>query len=150
MRLFLNSDPLSDKMYCGHTYNGRYSFIKVETIVSAVLSGMGYASGYPVRWSIIVKICLLPDVDVSHSVMRLIAILSNGLSWDFHHLKRVILKSWPSLCDKVCSLQYISRYPCSYPSSNIVFLSNSMYRYYPDVLTCCGLPPGLCISRMWG
>ena len=29
---------------------------------------------------VIVKMCLLPDVDVSHSVMRSIAILSNGLS----------------------------------------------------------------------
>ena len=44
------------------------------------LTGIGYALGHPVRWSIKVKICLLPDVDVSHSVMRLIAILSNDLS----------------------------------------------------------------------
>ena len=54
--------------------------MNVETIVSAVLSGIGYASGQPVRWSIIVKMCLLPNVDVLHSVMRLIAILSNGQS----------------------------------------------------------------------
>ena len=80
MRPFLNAVPLSDKMYHGHICTGRYSFIKVETIVSAVLSGMSYASGHPVRWSIIVKICLFPDVDVSHSVMRSIAFLSNGLS----------------------------------------------------------------------
>ena len=79
MRLFLNSVPLSDKMYHGHICTGRYLFIKVETIVSAVLSGMGYASGHPVRWSFIVKMCLFPDVDVSHSVTRLITILSNGL-----------------------------------------------------------------------
>ena len=79
MRLFLNSVLLSDKMYCGHICTGRYSFIKVETIVSAVLSGMGYASGHQVRSSVIVKMCLFPDVDVLHSVMKLIAILSNGL-----------------------------------------------------------------------
>ena len=79
MRLFLNYVPLSDKMYCGHICTGRYSFIKVETIVSTVLSGMGYASGHPVRWYIIVKMYLFPDVDVSHSVRRSIAILSNGL-----------------------------------------------------------------------
>ena len=79
MRLFLNSVPLSDKMYYGHMYTGKYSFINVETIVSMVLSGMGNASGHPVRWSMIVKRCLLPD-DVLHSVMRSIAILSNGLS----------------------------------------------------------------------
>ena len=66
-------------MYHGHICTGRYSFIKVETIVSTVLSGMGYASGHPVRWSIIVEMCLFLDVDVLHSVMRLIAILSNGL-----------------------------------------------------------------------
>ena len=52
----------------------------VETIVSSVLSGIGYASGHPVRWSIMIKMFLFPDVDVSHSVMRLIAILSNGQS----------------------------------------------------------------------
>ena len=57
---------------------GRYSF-NVETIISADLSGMGYASGHLVRWSIIVSMCLFPDVDVLHSVTRSIAILSNGL-----------------------------------------------------------------------
>ena len=61
------------------TCTGKYSFINVETIVSAVVSGIQNASGHPVRWSIIVKMYLLPDVDVSHSVMRSIAILSNGL-----------------------------------------------------------------------
>ena len=49
-------------------------------MVSADLSGMGNASGHPVRWSIMVKICLFPEVDVSHSVTRWIAILLNGLS----------------------------------------------------------------------
>ena len=67
-------------MYHGHMCTGKYPFINVETIVSMVLSGMGNASGHPVRWSFIVKMCLLPDVYVSHSVMRSIAILSNGLS----------------------------------------------------------------------
>ena len=80
IRLFLNFVPLSDKMYCGHMCTGKYSLIHVETIVSADLSGIGNASGHPVRWSIIVKMCLLPDVDVSHSVIRSIVILSNGLS----------------------------------------------------------------------
>ena len=92
MRLFLNSIPLSDKMYCGHMCIGKYSFINVETIVSVVLSNIGNVSGHPVRWFIIVKMCLLPDIDVSHSVMRSIAILSNGVSiWYFHHLQKVIL-----------------------------------------------------------
>ena len=70
MRLFLNSVLLSDKMYHGHMCTGKYSFINVESIVSMVLSGIGYALGHPVRWSIILKMCLLPDVEVSHSVMR--------------------------------------------------------------------------------
>ena len=59
---------------------GKYSLINVETIVSADLSGIGNASGHPVRWSIMVKMCLLPEVNVSHSVMRSIVILLNGLS----------------------------------------------------------------------
>ena len=59
---------------------GRYSLINVETMVSADLSHIGNASGHPVRWSIMVKMCLFPDVEVSHSVTKLMAILSNGLS----------------------------------------------------------------------
>ena len=59
---------------------GRYSLINVETIVSADLSGMGNASGHPVRGSIMVKMCLFPDVEVLHSVTKSMAILSNGLS----------------------------------------------------------------------
>ena len=49
-------------------------------MVSADLSGIGNASGYPVRWSIIVRMCLLPDVEVSQLVTKSMAILSNGLS----------------------------------------------------------------------
>ena len=80
MRLFFNSILLSDNMYHGHMCTGKYSLINVETIVSADLSGIGNASGHLVRWSIMVKMCLLPEVNVSHSVTRSIAILSNGLS----------------------------------------------------------------------
>ena len=49
IRLFLNSVPLSDKMYHGHMCTGRYSLINLETIVSADLSGIGNASGHLVR-----------------------------------------------------------------------------------------------------
>ena len=76
----MNSVPLSNKMYHGHMCTGKYSLINVETIVSADLLGIGNASGHPVRWSVIVKMCLLPDVDVSHFVAWSIAISSNGLS----------------------------------------------------------------------
>ena len=60
-------------------YTGKYLLMKVETIVSADLSGLGNASGHSVKWSMMVRICLFPDVDVSHSVTRSIAILLNGL-----------------------------------------------------------------------
>ena len=80
MRLFLNSVPLLDGMYLGHMCTGRYSLMKVETIVSADLSSMGNASGHPVKSSIIIRMCLFTYEDVSHSVTRSIAILLNGLS----------------------------------------------------------------------
>ena len=80
IRLFLNSVPLSDKMYHGHMCTGKYSLINVETIASEDLSGIGNASDHPVRWSMIVSMCLLPDVDVSHSGTRSMAILLNSLS----------------------------------------------------------------------
>ena len=49
MRLFLNSMPLSDRMYLGHMCMGKYWLIRVVTMVSADLSGMRKASGHPVR-----------------------------------------------------------------------------------------------------
>ena len=49
-------------------------------MVSANLSGIGNAYGHPVRWSIIVRICMLPDVDVLQSVTKSMAILLNGIS----------------------------------------------------------------------
>ena len=80
MRLFLNSMPLSDRMYLRHMCIGKYWFIRVATMVSADLSGIGKASSQPVRWSIMVNIFLLPEVEVSQSVTKSIAILSNVLS----------------------------------------------------------------------
>ena len=80
MRLFLSSVPLSDRMYLGHICTGKYSLIRLATMVSADLSGIRNASGHPVMWSIIVRMHLLPDVEVSQSVTKLMAILSNGLS----------------------------------------------------------------------
>ena len=76
----MNSVSLSDRMYLGHMCIGKYSLIRVVTMVSADLSGRGKTSGHPVRWSIIVTICLLPDVEVSQSVTKSMAILLNGLS----------------------------------------------------------------------
>ena len=78
-------------MYHGHMCTGKYSLMYAATIVSADLSGMGNASGHPVRWSIIVNMCLLPDVDVSHSVTRSTAIFIKQSIWYFCHLQRVVL-----------------------------------------------------------
>ena len=80
MRLFLNSMPLLDRLYLGHMCTGKYSLISMAIMVSTDLSGIGNASGHPVRWSIIVRMCLLPDVEVSQLVTKSMAILSNGLS----------------------------------------------------------------------
>ena len=80
MRLFLNSVPLSDRMYWGHMCTGKYPLMNVATIVSADLSGIGNASGHAVKLSIIVRICLLADVEVFQLVTKSMAILSNGLS----------------------------------------------------------------------
>ena len=49
-------------------------------MVSMNLSSIGKASSHPVRWSIIVRMCLLSDVDISHSITKSMAILLNGLS----------------------------------------------------------------------
>ena len=49
-------------------------------MVSADLSGIGNASGHPVSQSIIVRMYLLPDVEVLQSVTKSMAILSNGIS----------------------------------------------------------------------
>ena len=49
-------------------------------MVSTDLLGMGKASGQPVRGSIMVNMCLLPEVDVLQSVTKPMAILSNSLS----------------------------------------------------------------------
>ena len=80
MRLFLNSMPLSDRMYLGHMCTGKYTLIRVATRVSADLSGIGNAFGYPVRWSIMLRMCLLPDVEVLQLVTKVMVILSDGLS----------------------------------------------------------------------
>ena len=54
--------------------------MNVDTTVPAGLSSMVKASGHPVRLSMMVRICLLPEVEVSHSVTKVMAILSNGHS----------------------------------------------------------------------
>ena len=48
-------------MYLKHRCTGRYLLMKVDTIVSADLFSIRNASGHPVKWSIMVRICLFPD-----------------------------------------------------------------------------------------
>ena len=52
--------------------------MKVDTWVSADLPVIGNASGHPVRWSIMVRICLLPGLEVLHLVTKSMAILLKG------------------------------------------------------------------------
>ena len=80
IRLFLNSVPLSDRMYLGYMWIGKYWLMMVETIVSTYLYGIGKGSSQPVRLSIMVRMCLFPELEVLHSVTKSMAILSNGLS----------------------------------------------------------------------
>ena len=47
--VFFNSVSLSDRIYLGHMWTGRYCLKKVDTIVSADLSGIGKVSGQPMR-----------------------------------------------------------------------------------------------------
>ena len=112
MRSFLNSMPLSNSMYLGHIWTGSYWLMNVDTMVSADLSGMGKASCHPVRWSIMVRMCLLSE-------------------WKFHTLwpspwqscQRGILEFLSSvegklelllfLCSKVHIEQCMLWYPCS-------------------------------------
>ena len=127
---------------------GRYLLMKVETIVSADLSSIGNASGHPVKWSIIVWMCLFPDVDVSHSVTRSIAICWM-VCQELPSSEEGNFEFWPFLCDIVCSWLYISECLCSFPSNSIDALSSSRCRYFPEVLTCHGLPLELCTSKIW-
>ena len=127
-------------MYLGHMCTGRYSLMKVETIVSVDLSGIGNASGHPVKWSIMVRMCVFPDVDVSHSVTKSYYDFVEWPIGNLHHLKRVIFEFWP-FCGIVCRWLCISECLSSFPSSSIDALSSTRCRCFLNVLTCHGLPP---------
>ena len=71
--------------------------MKVETIVSADLSGIGNASDPPAKWSMMVRICLFPDAHVSHSVTRSIAILSM-VCWESPSSEVDNFELWLFLC----------------------------------------------------
>ena len=111
-RWFLNSMPLSDRIYLGHMWTGRYWLMKVDTILYADLSGVAKASGHPVRLSIIVRICLLPELEVLHLWQFYWMVCLESLSSEEGRLGLCLF-----LCIRGCSLQCISWCPYSYPSS---------------------------------
>ena len=86
--------------------------MKVGTIVSADLPGIRNASGHPVRWSIMGRMCLLPELEVSHSVTKLWQSCRKGI---LEFLSSVEGKPEPLLflISKVYSEQCISLYPLS-------------------------------------
>ena len=57
--------------------------------------------------AIMVKMCLLPDVNVSHSVMRSIALYQMAYMV-FPSSAKGNTEFWLSPCGKMCNLQYIS------------------------------------------
>ena len=107
-------------------------------MVSADLSGMGKASGQPVRWSIMVKMCLLPEVDVGNQWLNL---------WRFYQMvcqgflsfARDTVELWLCLICKGCSLQYTSWYPYSFLSNNIGAWWDNTYGCFLDVPVYHGL-----------
>ena len=75
--------------------------MKVETIVSADLSSIGKTSGQP----IIVRMCLFPELEVSHSVNRSMAIF-DWFVWNLsYEVGRPGLWLFPS--SRECSWQCI-------------------------------------------
>ena len=55
--------------------------MKMLTIVSVFLLEMGKASYHLVKWSVLVRMCWFPDMDVLRSVTKSIAILSTAASF---------------------------------------------------------------------
>ena len=54
--------------------------MKMLTIVSAFLFGMGKASINPIKWSMTVRMCWFPDVETFSSVTKSMVILLKGKS----------------------------------------------------------------------
>ena len=146
---FLNSVPLSDSMYCGHIWTRRYWFMKVDTMVSADLSGIGNASGHPFGWSIMVRMCFCLNLRFH--------ILWPNL-WQF--CQKDILEFLSSGEGKpepllfICSRRHIEWCIficlCSFLSNSTVFLLGNKSVSPLGVIVYHELPPILCISMLWG
>ena len=94
---------------------------------------MGKASGHPVRWSMIVSMCLLPEVEVLQSVTRSIAILIKGFGQGSLSSAGGIAE--PLLCH-ICrghNLLCISWCPYSYLSNSTGIWLSSTYNCFPGV-----------------
>ena len=98
---------------------GRYSLMKVETIVSAVLSSIGYASGQPVRSSDYGQYVFISRVRCVTFCDEIYCYLVKWSIGNLHHLKRVILNFGFFPADIVYNLLCTSRCLYSFPSNNI-------------------------------
>ena len=146
----LSSVPLSDSMYLGHRWTGRYWLMKVDTMVSADLSGIGNAF-WP-SWEVIyysknVFCCLnlrfyiwWPNLWQS-CWKDILEFLSSGEG------KPELLLF---LCDKGHIGWCISLYLCSFLSNNIVILWGNKFMSILGVLVYHVLLLILCISMPWG
>ena len=115
--VFMNSVPLSDRMYLGHMWTGKYWLMKVETIVSADLSGIRKASRQPKK---VVNYC--EYMFISRGGCFTFSDQVHGNFW------MVCLESLSSEVDRLglwlflfgigYSWQCISSCLCSFPSSN--------------------------------
>ena len=80
MRLILDSMPLSDSMYLG-IYEMKGTTLRMWTMWY-LLTCQVWEKLLAILWGdmIMVRMCLLPELKVSHSVTKSIAILLNGYS----------------------------------------------------------------------
>ena len=77
--------------------------MRVQTMVSSFLLGMGKASSNPVKLSMMVRMCWFPDMTTFWSVTKSIEILSKGPSGT-----------------PTSVMGTIAFLPCSFPSSSII------------------------------
>ena len=118
-----NSVPLSDSMYLGHIWTGRYWLMKVDTMVSADLSGIWNASGHPVRWSMFV-----------------------AWTWGFTFCDQIYGNLVKRACWNLCHLEWIS---LNLGFFSVILLSNKSALTL-GVLVYHVLLPIPCISMPWG
>ena len=106
-------------------------------MVSADLPSIGNASGHPVKWSIIVRMCFCQTWGFAFGD-QIYGNLVKRTFWDFCHLERVSLNFW-----------FLS-VPCSLLSSSKVISLRNKSALILALLVYYVLLPILCISMCWG